>query len=129
MELMRHSDVRLTMTDYNDSNLLPLARELEKVPSLKSSLISSLKAGKTCPSVSIAGKSALLENITESSESQGFRVELASGVQACPSGEMADREGFEPSIPSRVYSLSRGALSTTQPPVQLLRGRGENQIS
>ena len=30
---------------------------------------------------------------------------------------MADREGFEPSIPSLVYSLSRGALSTTQPPV------------
>ena len=31
---------------------------------------------------------------------------------------MADREGFEPSIPLPVYSLSRGALSTTQPPVQ-----------
>ena len=30
---------------------------------------------------------------------------------------MADPEGFEPSIPSPVYSLSRGALSTTQPQV------------
>ncbi len=30
---------------------------------------------------------------------------------------VADREGFEPSIPFLVYSLSRGALSTTQPPV------------
>ena len=30
---------------------------------------------------------------------------------------MADPEGFEPSIPSRVYSLSRGALSATQPQV------------
>ena len=32
-------------------------------------------------------------------------------------GAVADREGFEPSIPFLVYSLSRGALSTTQPPV------------
>jgi hypothetical protein len=31
--------------------------------------------------------------------------------------KMADRQGFEPWIPSLVYSLSRGALSTTQPPV------------
>ena len=30
---------------------------------------------------------------------------------------MADPEGFEPSIPAKVYSLSRGALSTTQPKV------------
>ena len=30
---------------------------------------------------------------------------------------MADPEGFEPSIPLPVYSLSRGALSTTQPQV------------
>lgn len=35
---------------------------------------------------------------------------------------MADPEGFEPSIPLRVYSLSRGALSTTQPQV-LRKGR------
>ena len=32
-------------------------------------------------------------------------------------GVMADRQGFEPWIPSLVYSLSRGALSTTQPSV------------
>ena len=31
--------------------------------------------------------------------------------------KVADPEGFEPSIPARVYSLSRGALSTTQPKV------------
>ena len=35
---------------------------------------------------------------------------------------MADREGFEPSIPFPVYSLSRGALSTTQPPVLVRLG-------
>ena len=61
MELMRHNDIRLTMTDYNGSNLLPLARELDKVPSLKSSLK--------------AGKSALIENTVESPENQEFRIE------------------------------------------------------
>ena len=31
--------------------------------------------------------------------------------------ELAERKGFEPSIPSPVYSLSRGAPSTTRPPL------------
>ena len=32
-----------------------------------------------------------------------------------PKKEVAEREGFEPSIGVNLYSLSRGALSTTQP--------------
>ena len=31
---------------------------------------------------------------------------------------MAERKGFEPSIPVKVYALSRGAPSTTRPPLQ-----------
>jgi hypothetical protein len=31
---------------------------------------------------------------------------------------MAEKMGFEPTIPSRVYSLSRGAPSTTRPPLR-----------
>ena len=34
-------------------------------------------------------------------------------------GNLAERKGFEPSIRSPVYSLSRGAPSTTRPPLQL----------
>ncbi len=99
MELMRHSDLRLTMSTYNDSNMLPLMRELEKVPSLKSSLKSSLKTGKSCPNVSTAGKINNSLTAKKAPENQGFRVEMASVDQACPNAEMADREGFEPSIP------------------------------
>ena len=33
--------------------------------------------------------------------------------------EVAEREGFEPSIGVNLYSLSRGALSTTQPSLQV----------
>ena len=32
--------------------------------------------------------------------------------------KMAERKGFEPSIPFPVYSLSRGAPSTTRPPLR-----------
>ncbi len=51
----------------------------------------------------------------------GFRTPnfsmIFSGLQDFFIGEsqMAESEGFEPSIPVRIYSLSRGALSTTQP--------------
>ncbi len=39
-----------------------------------------------------------------------------------PTRLLAEREGFEPSIPFKgVYSLSRGALSTTQPSLQLVK--------
>jgi hypothetical protein len=31
-------------------------------------------------------------------------------------GALAERKGFEPSIPLPVYTLSRGAPSTTRPP-------------
>jgi hypothetical protein len=42
---------------------------------------------------------------------------------------VADPEGFEPSIPAKVYSLSRGALSTTQPKVQwFVELRGYEQV-
>src|SRR5690606_7829965 len=33
-------------------------------------------------------------------------------------GLMAEKMGFEPTIPFRVYSLSRGAPSTTRPPLR-----------
>ena len=43
---------------------------------------------------------------------------------------MAERKGFEPSIQLPVYSLSRGALSTTQPPLRgRLYGRGTSGSS
>ena len=32
--------------------------------------------------------------------------------------QLAERKGFEPSIPVKVYALSRGAPSTTRPPLQ-----------
>ena len=33
---------------------------------------------------------------------------------------MAERVGFEPTVPVKVHTLSKRALSTTQPPLQKL---------
>tara|TARA_B110000014_G_scaffold264187_1_gene263914 strand:+ start:14634 stop:14774 length:141 start_codon:yes stop_codon:yes gene_type:complete len=41
---------------------------------------------------------------------------------------MAEREGFEPSKDLTPYSLSRGALSTTQPPL-LIEWEGNSTIT
>ncbi len=41
---------------------------------------------------------------------------------------MAERKGFEPSIPSPVYSLSRGAPSTTRPPLRRRSSRRNRPI-
>ena len=120
MQLMRHGSMHLTYQVYTDENLLPMMEELKKVPILKSSLKSSPLAGKTCPNVSKDGKtnkSKSSQKLAANPVTKANVVVLSSGVQRCPDDKMADREGFEPSIPSLVYSLSRGALSTTQPPV------------
>ncbi len=55
---------------------------------------------------------------------QGFRTPKTSSVFNALKGfetlgnEMAEREGFEPSIPLRVYRFSRPARSTTPPPLR-----------
>ena len=98
-QLMRHSDIRLTMQLYPDEHLLPMVTELNKLPSLPPSPSASPETGNTCPNVSKAGKEGDPLGSNETPENVGFRVELAPVGQGCPSSEMADREGFEPSIP------------------------------
>ena len=46
MELMRHSDMRLTQNTYTDATLLPLFNEVEKLPSPSASLGASLNSAK-----------------------------------------------------------------------------------
>ena len=117
MQLMRHGSMQQTYEVYTDSNLLETEKELQKVPTLKSSLISSLKAGKRRPNLSTVGKESVAKKNPESFINKTFGVSLSTSDHDSQNVKMADPEGFEPSIPSLVYSLSRGALSTTQPQV------------
>ncbi len=41
---------------------------------------------------------------------------------------LAEREGFEPSIPLRVCRISSAVLSTTQPPLRIARGAEEGWL-
>ena len=110
MELMRHSDIRLTMQTYTDSSLLPLAAAFKETPSVKSSLESSLSGGKTCPKVSFSGKKGAFEEVSENSVSP-----LNTGGSV--SEMMAEGVGFEPTEPcgSAVFKTAAIDHSATPP--------------
>ncbi len=51
------------------------------------------------------------------------RVKVADYIEVAE--EMAEREGFEPSMEFPPYTLSRGAPSTTRPSLRIFRGTGQ----
>jgi hypothetical protein len=56
--------------------------------------------------------------------SEGAKVPRKD-VETKRSGKIvAEKMGFEPTIPFRVYSLSRGAPSTTRPPLRTVPKKG-----
>lgn len=109
MELMRHSDIRLTLGTYNDSVLLPLTDALHQLPFGKSSLFSSLKAGKPCQKPSNIVHWTFTGLVPEPSDNEDIGLHLAGVVQAWEKPEMADREGFEPSVTFPPHTLSKRA--------------------
>ena len=105
MELMRHSDMRLTTKTYTDATALPLFDEMEKLPSP----IASPKFAKTCQNV---GKPVQSELRLERAEVAVLAVEangLDNAVPTWDDGNLAERGGFEPPVPRSVglcwYSL------------------------
>ena len=99
MELMRHSDMKLTFRTYTDAQLLPLSTELQKLPSLKSSPRSSPKTGKTCPELGKAGKSTSSDTSLEAAQEEKSGVVLTHSDQGCPTLENTEGVGFEPTGP------------------------------
>ena len=110
MELMRHSDIRLTMRTYTDSSLLPLSAAFKETPSVKSSLNSSLLSGKTCPKVSFSGKKGAIEEVFDN------LVTLSKSSCYWPK-TMAEGVGFEPTEPcgSAVFKTAAIDHSATPP--------------
>jgi hypothetical protein len=98
MELMRHSDMRLTAKTYTDAMSLPLFGELEKITPLLPSLIASqkcenpgLKAAKLVQSGSPKSEAKIVVN-------DDARATLTELVPLLEEIEMAERGGFEPPI-------------------------------
>jgi hypothetical protein len=99
MDLMRHSEARLTANVYTDSAMLPLAEELKKVSVPSASLIASLKTGDFGVKLAKPGN---LDGVTSFTQ----LVEQSEVVALCPSPALAERVGFEPTEPLRVRLIS-----------------------
>jgi len=114
MALMRHSDMRLTMKTYTDGSLLPLMEGVNQMPSVKSSLISSLFSGKTCPNVSISGKN-------RSSEHLEVDIAILLGSTGCEVDLMAEGVGFEPTVPCGTAVFKTAAFDHSATPPESLK--------
>ena len=101
MELMRHSDMRLTAKVYTDAGLLPVGKAMLRLPSLLAdSQIDSQKLVPDCPAASAsvqAGRNAIAAQVVDSKPGG---LQSAGVVPECPSGEMVRAAGFEPATPS-----------------------------
>ena len=115
MELMRHSDRKLTDKIYTDSNLLPLGEVVRNLPD-EENLIKILTniSGKTCRNGSRVGEIEPLEKAAQTALHAASRLELS---QSGDSETLVEVAGIEPagvgeSIPlnKRDSAYSREAL-------------------
>ena len=84
MELMRHSDLRLSSTTYTDTTCLPLFAEVEKLDSFLPSPIASPKSDKLSQKEEKPVQSGLVDAIAEV---RVFQRETGSLSNAVPSWE------------------------------------------
>jgi len=93
-KLMRHASIQQWEAYMDEFKLLP-QEELEKMPTLKSSPISSPKIGKSCPSVSTDGNESPINENPQSLVNQVFGVCLSAFNLQWGSGEMERVERIE----------------------------------
>ena len=109
MELMRHSDIRLTMKTYTDSGLLPTAGAIKNLPSLLNGTKLNTPAknddytpldtpdlGVEGHSVASGGTMKKKGNEPKMLMNTGFRPEMAHDVSTCQKLKMVGATGFEP---------------------------------
>ena len=94
MELMRHSDRKLTDKLYTDSNLLPLGEVVRNLPD-DENLIKILTniSGKTCQNGSRVGEIEPLEKAAKTALNAVSRLELS---QSGDSETLVEVAGIEP---------------------------------
>jgi hypothetical protein len=92
MELMRHSDLRLSSNTYTDTTCLPIFDEFGKL----NALLPSPNFDKICQN---SGKRVPSEAQPEHAEIVPFTVKgnaLGKAVRSWDNDDLAEREGFEP---------------------------------
>ena len=96
MELMRHSDMRLTAKTYTDAMNLPLFGELEKLTPTLPSLPASLNCEKPSLETGISDQTDSPKKITDCVLTDDRRTVLTELVLSPEKFELAERGGFEP---------------------------------
>jgi integrase len=98
MELMRHSDMRLTAKTYTDVMSLPLFGELEKITPLLPSLPASLNREKTGLKEDNSDQTNLPKKTADCVLTDDGRTVLTELVPSLENLKLAERGGFEPPI-------------------------------
>ncbi len=101
MEIMRHSDMRLTAKTYTDAGLLPVADAVLKLPYLSKSQDSGTQIGtqnlfREGHDLSIAGKTLAGIPLLDLSGNEQLGRQEESPVQTGQNLEMVRGTGFEP---------------------------------
>jgi integrase len=107
MELMRHSDMRLTHKTYTDATSLALFTELEKLPSP----LASLNSGFSGPEKGKSDQTGVAAKSAEVVVFRGETTHLAAAVPDCPNVKLAERVGFEPFSGGQAKSRNQRGLS------------------
>ena len=94
MELMRHSDRKLTDKIYTDSNLLPLGEVVRNLPDEGplTNILTNI-SGKTCQNGSRVGETKPLEKTAQTALHAASRLELS---QSGDSETLVEVAGIEP---------------------------------
>ncbi len=116
MELMRHSDMRLTAKTYTDAMSLPLFGELEKITPLLPSLIASQKCEISGLKAAMPVQKGSSEKSMEIIPTDYSRETLTELVPCRKNSKMAEGVGFEPTLGLLLSLISSQVPSTTQPP-------------
>jgi integrase len=95
MELMRHSDMRLTAKTYTDAMSLPLFGELEKITPLLPSLIASLKCEKPGLKVAKPVQNGLPKSEAKTVLNDDAGATLTELVPPLENIDLAEGVGFE----------------------------------
>ena len=121
MELMRHSDMRLTAKVYTDAGMLPTGDAVMKLPALvmgskSDSQIDSQKLVTDGLSVSRPVQVIETANVAKTLINRGFEADLSHAVPVCPKGEMVRDAGFEPAAPPlNIRHLRKAAHPSAHP--------------
>jgi integrase len=109
MELMRHSDLRLSSTTYTDTTCLPLYSEVVKLNAFLPSPLASPNSDKSGLNVDKLGETDTPEGEAGIVAFPSEKNDLAKLEPTWPELKLAEREGFEPPVTLRLHVLSKHA--------------------